>query len=124
MRCAVQRAGGTARTGNILLEDVKLLENGAQKLLRVLVHDKNLPFAWRLDGANRFEKFCEASLVYATGSTCFRRTIPDGRDEGGHRCRRENNTVGLAIPARLMLPKPGRTGWRGILLSDVKRLQH
>ena len=44
------------RTGDILLQDIKLLEHRAQKALRVLIHDKDLPSAWGVYGADRLQK--------------------------------------------------------------------
>ena len=58
---ARQERGGMRRTRHILLEDVKLLEHRAQQLLRVRVHDQDLPSCRWLHGADRLEELCSMS---------------------------------------------------------------
>jgi hypothetical protein len=45
------------RTGHILFEDIKLLEDGAQKALRMFVDDEDLPLSGRIDGPDGVQKF-------------------------------------------------------------------
>lgn len=51
-------AGGETdtRTSDVLLQDVKLLQHGAQELLRVLVYHENLPPPGGIDGPDRVEE--------------------------------------------------------------------
>lgn len=74
------------RTGDILLENVKLLQDGAEDLLRVLVDDEDLPFVCaRLNGAYGLEEFCVAQSAGAGGPGRCARTISERRDERSHR---------------------------------------
>lgn len=55
------------RTSDIFRQNVELLQNGSQQFLRVFVYDEDLPFAGRIDGSYRFEKFYEASRGQTSG---------------------------------------------------------
>jgi hypothetical protein len=52
--------------GNILLQDIELLQNTVEKLLGVLIHDQDLPSSRRVHGSDRVEelwKQCQNSLT-------------------------------------------------------------
>ena len=45
------------RTSDILLENIKLLQNVVEQRLRVLVHDEDLPFLRRIHRPDRVQEF-------------------------------------------------------------------
>lgn len=53
----MQRKARGGRTGDILFQDIELLENRAQKLLGVFINDQDLPFASGVHGSDSVKEF-------------------------------------------------------------------
>ena len=67
----------TVLTGDVLLEDVELLEDGVEEALGVVVDDEDLPSAGGVDGADGVEELCggvsDGLLGEREGAHCFGR---------------------------------------------------
>ena len=68
-------AKAEGRTGNILLQDIILLQHSPKQALRVLVHDEDLPFLRRIYRPDRVQEFyvlvTVVSSYTARGTYCF-----------------------------------------------------